>query len=358
MRSLRWMLAAMLGAGCAGAAADEPGSRPAAVAHEGAVVIYAAADQAVVQPLIDDFEARYPGLRVEYHDMNSTVLYHRVVDERARGEHRADVVWSSAMDLQVKLVNDGYAQPHRSAETAALPDWAVWKDEAFGTTYEPAVLVYNKQHLAEDEVPDTRIALIRLLAGQPERFRGRVASYDPARSGLGLLLHSQDAQANPIAFWQLARGFGALGLEQHVSTADMLDRVVAGQLSLAYNVLGSYADKRARQDSALGVVWPRDYTLVLSRVAFIMRDARHPQAARLWLDHMLSERGQALLVEHLGLQSIRTDGGGADTAAALLRARLSHAVRPITIGSGLLAYQDQAKQRDFLRRWAEAMKVE
>lgn len=353
MRWIRWMLAAALGAGCAAAAADEPASRPAQAAREGVVVVYAATDQAVVQPLIDDFEARYAGVRVEYHDMNSTVLYHRVIDERARGERRADVVWSSAMDLQVKLVNDGYAQPHRSDETAALPEWAVWKDEAFGTTYEPAVLVYNKQHLAEHEVPDTRIALIRLLTGAPERFRGRVGSYDPVGSGLGLLLHSQDAQANPIAFWELARGFGALGLEQHVSTADMLDRVAAGRLSLAYNVLGSYADKRARLDPALGVVWPRDYTLVLSRVAFIMRDARHPQAARLWLDHMLSERGQALLVEHLGLYSIRTDGG-ADTAAGLLRARLSHAFRPITIGSGLLAYQDQAKQRAFLRQWAAA----
>ena len=102
---------------------------------------------------------------------------------------------------------------------------------------------------------------------------------------------------------------------------------------------------------------PRDYTLVLSRVAFITRNARHPEAARLWLDHLLSERGQSFLVEHLGLFSIRSDAG-AGTAAALLRQRLDHAFRPITIGSGLLAYQDQAKQRAFLRRWAEAMQVE
>jgi iron(III) transport system substrate-binding protein len=137
----------------------------------------------------------------------------------------------------------------------------------------------------------------------------------------------------------------------------MLDRVAAGKVKIAYNVLGSYASMRARRDPALGVVLPRDYTLVLSRVAFIMRGARHPQAARLWLDHLLSERGQAVLVEHFGLFSIRTDAG-AGTAAALLRQRVDHAVRPITIGSGLLAYQDQAKQREFLRRWAAAMQLD
>ena len=240
------------------------------------------------------------------------------------------------MDLQVKLVNDGYAQPHRSPETAALPRWAVWKDEAFGTTYEPAAIVYNKRLLTEAEVPDTHAELIRLLGEQPSRLLGRLASYDPERSGLGLLLHTQDAQANPIVFWQLARRMGELGL--------------------AYNVLGSYAHKRARSEAVLGVVWPQDYTLVLSRVAFIARDARHPAAARLWLDHLLSPRGQALLAEHLGLLPVRADAGtaGADSAAALLHENLRHAFRPIRIGSGLLTYQDQAKRQAFLRQWDAA----
>ncbi|MCK9261525.1 MAG: hypothetical protein RBT39_09775 [Azoarcus sp.] len=34
----------------------------------------------------------------------------------------------------VKLVNDGYSQAYRSDETTARPKWAVWKDEAFGTS--------------------------------------------------------------------------------------------------------------------------------------------------------------------------------------------------------------------------------
>ena len=354
---MRWILVALLGLCALAARGAEPPPGLQQAQREGVVVVYAATDRRVVQPLIDDFEALHPGVRVEYHDMNSADLYQRVLAEAAAGDIRADVLWSSAMDLQVKLVNDGHAQPHRSAETEALPAWAVWKNEAFGTTYEPAAIVYDKRALAPAEVPDTRAALIRLLAEHPARFRHRIASYDPERTGLGLLLHSQDAQANPTAFWQLAGLLGSLGLERHVATEDMLDRVVAGKVVLAYNVLGSYASSRAQRDPSLGVIWPRDYTLVLSRVAFITRSARHPEAARLWLDHLLSERGQSILVKHLGLFSIRTDAG-AGTAAALLRQRLDHAFRPITIGSGLLAYQDQAKQREFLRRWAEAMEVE
>lgn len=353
LRGLRALAtaAAMLFAAVAGA---EPAvDRFEQARREGRVVVYAATDQDVIQPILDDFEALHPGIRVEYRDMNSSELYELVVNERAAGRPGPDVVWSSAMDLQVKLVNDGYAQPHRSPETAALPRWAVWKDEAFGTTYEPAAIVYNKRLLAEADVPATHAALIRLLNEQPERLRGRIGSYDPARSGLGLLLHTQDAQANPIVFWQLVERMGELGLEQHETSAAMLDRVAADKLVLAYNVLGSYAHKRARSEAVLGVVWPQDYTLVLSRVAFIARDARHPAAARLWLDHLLSPRGQALLAEHLGLLPVRSDAGtaGADSAAVLLHRNLRHAFRPIRIGSGLLTYQDQAKKQAFLRQW-------
>lgn len=352
---IRQVLGFALALGAGAALAQPGGDRLAAALREGGrVVVYAATDREFVQPLLDAFEAQHPGLRVDYHDMNSAEVYRRVVAEASEGRHEVDVVWSSAMDLQVKLVNDGYAQAHRSAETAALPAWAVWKDEAFATSYEPAAIVYSKRALGAYEVPDTHAALIRLLAEQPDRFRGRVATYDPARAGLGLLLHSQDALANPTAFWQLARALGSREVELHVKTAEVLDRIAAGEVLIGYNLLGSYAHSRARLDPNVGVVWPRDYTLVLSRVAYIARRAPHPAAARLWLDFLLSVQGQALLTR-AGLFSVREDAGS-PAGAAGLRQQLGGAFRPIPLGTALLAYLDQAKRRDFMREWDAAMR--
>ncbi|MCD2476555.1 extracellular solute-binding protein, partial [Staphylococcus aureus] len=77
----------------------------AAARKEGKVVVYSTTDTAAVRPLVKDFEALYPGVRVEYNDMNSTELYNRFISEAAAGGGSADVLWSSAMDLQVKLVN-------------------------------------------------------------------------------------------------------------------------------------------------------------------------------------------------------------------------------------------------------------
>jgi iron(III) transport system substrate-binding protein len=318
------------------------------------VVIYAAADLQVVAPLIADFERLHPEVKVEYHELNSAELYARFLRE-AGAESRADVVWSSAMDLQMKLVNDGHAQPYRSAQTEALPPWAVWKGEAFGTTYEPVGFVYNRRLLRPDSVPQTHAELLRLLTEHPERFRRRLTAYDPHRSGLGYLLHSQDLEANPVLFWNLVTTLGAVGLDTEPTTAEMIDRIVSGRAVLGYNVLSSYALSRAAADARIGIVLPRDYTLVMSRIAFISRYAPHPDTARIWLDYLLSSHGQAVL-NRIGLLSVRSDVAG-EGSAAELRNRLGKAFRPIVLGTALLTYLDRMKRQLFLDRWDAALRA-
>ena len=53
----------------------------AAANKEGKVVIYSALDTKAAQPLIKDFNALYPGIKVEYSDLNSTELYNRFIAE-------------------------------------------------------------------------------------------------------------------------------------------------------------------------------------------------------------------------------------------------------------------------------------
>lgn len=324
----------------------------ASVSLAGTVVIYAAADLQVVEPLIVDFEQNHPDIKVEYHDLQTTDLYLRFLRETGT-ESKADIVWSSAMDLQMKLVNDGHARPHRSDETKALPSWAKWKDEAFGTTFEPVCFAYNRELQTAEQVPQSHAELARILKEHPERYRDRLATYDPHRSGLGYLLHSQDLEANPVVFWNLIQQMVSVGLSIESTTTQMLDRIVSGKSELGYNVLCSYTHARANTDSRIGSVMPRDYTLVMSRIAFISRYAPHPDEAKTWLNYMLSKRGQTIL-NLIGLYSVRPDVEG-EASAASLRKRLGNAFRPIVLNTGLLTYIDKSKRELFLRQWDAAL---
>ncbi|WP_422647775.1 Iron(III) transport system substrate-binding protein [Cupriavidus sp. H18C1] len=325
--------------------------------REGMVTVYASTDEDVARPLLNAFEARFPGVKVAYHDLNTIELNRRFLAESAqpvRADH-ADVLWSTAMDLQIKLVNDGHALHYASPERAGLPGWASWREEAWGTTFEPAVIVYNRRHFDGMPVPRSRSALARLLQDNATRWRGRVVTYDIERSGVGYLLAQQDARMGG-EFWYLAQALGRAGVRLSASTADMVESVASGELVLAYNLLGSYALSLMERGAAIGVVAPSDYTLVMSRVAFIARRAPHPWAARLWLDFLLSREGQALLARSASrLYTIRTDTKSGHTAAALAE-RLGYAFKPISVGPGLLAAQDTLRKQAFLARWREAMK--
>jgi iron(III) transport system substrate-binding protein len=315
------------------------------------LVVYSSTDRVLVEPLISDFEASHPAIKVDYREMQSSLLYERIIAE-ARTGAQADIAWSSAMDLQMKLVNDGYAKRHHPSGASALPGWAVWNNEAFGTTLEPVGFAYNRRLLESKKVPRTRAELIRLLEETPQQIRGRIITYSPYESGLGYLLHTQDMESNPVAFWNLLQAFGRTGVRLETTTQGMLENIAEGKAILGHNVLLSYAMIRADADSRIGIVLPRDYTLVMSRIIFINRDAPHPDAAKAWLDYVLSRRGQTALTQ-AGFYSVRTDIEGAGSSADL-RKQLGEAFRPISLGTGLLTYLDQMKRRVFLTRWHAA----
>ena len=326
----------------------------AAARKEGRVVVHATTDVSAATPLVRAFESLYPDVKVDYHELDSPDLYGRFVADRAARKPTADVLWSSAMDLQLKLVNDGHAQAYASPETAALPDWAVWRSEAFGTTFEPVGFLYNERLLPAAEVPQSHADFARLLKERPERFKGKVITYDIERSGVGFLFATQDSRATP-GFWSLAKQLGDSDVRLEANTAAMMEAVGHGQALLGYNAIGSYAIARAKMDPAIGFMLPKDYTLVLSRVAFIAKGAQHPNAARLWLDFLLSQRGQSLLATKSGLLSVRSDLPSESTAAGLAKT-LGGRMRPIGVGPGLLVYLDRAKRQEFVKQWREAVK--
>ncbi len=303
------------------------------------VNVWSTTDRPIAQPLIEDFERRHPGLRVDYLQLGSLELAARFESEEGRA---ADVLWSSAMDLQVKLVNDGHAARHLSPHAAALPRWAVWKHEAYATTSEPVGIAYHRGLWDERALPRSHAALAARLQAEQPRFDQRVASYDIERSGLGYLLAAQDSLATP-QYWTLVRALGACRALLQADTGSMLEDIAAGRTLLAYNVLGTYVEAAARMRPELAIVYPRDYTLLAARVAFVARHAPHPDAARAWLDHLLSPRGQQVLASDCGLTPV-LPGAGAPH-------RLGEAARPIAIGPGLLAHLDRSKHSAFLGRW-------
>lgn len=324
-----------------------------AAEDEGELVIYAATDASVAAPLIADFRTMYPRIEVTYEDLNTTVLYHRFVAERQLGTDTADVLWGSAMDQQAALVSDGYAMTYESPERANLPAWANWKDQAFATTFEPVVFAYNKDLLQPAEVPQTHADVARLLSADPARFKGKVVSYDIQKSGVGFLLATQDVVVSP-EFWNIAKALGQTDVQLEITTSAMVSKIASGEALFGYNLLGGYAIAQVKNNPSLGYVLPRDYTLVLSRILLANGKAAHPNAAKLWVDYMLSKRGQTIIANGSRLYAVRADVEG-ETTAAQLQQTLGASQRPITAGPALIGYLNNQNYKDFILQWRKAL---
>ncbi len=345
----------------AGAEAQVPQGYPAdyaklidAANKEGRLVVYSTTDAAAANPLLKDFATLYPGVKVDYTDMNSTELYSRFIAEVAAGSGTADLLWSSAMDLQVKLVAEGNAATYASPEIPSLPKWAVWQNQAFGTTYEPITFVYNKRLVPAADVPQDHHALLALLTAKPDAYKGKITAYDPEKSGVGYLFVNEDVKHFPRA-WDLFRAFGKAGIKLYTSAGAMMERVTSGEHTIAYGVFGSYALARSKKVSSLGIITPKDYTLVTSRVAFVSAKAKNPNGARLFLDYLVSKRGQSIIANQADLYSLREDVTGEATVKGVTEL-IGDKARPVPIGPELLANLDEGKRLEFLKRWQAAMK--
>ena len=312
------------------------------------MVVWSAVDLAKAVPLLDGFRRSHPGIDVDYVELSARTLNNGFLAAVAGHGKVPDILWSSAMDLQIKLTNDGYAQSYRSPERGSVPDWANWKDQAWGTTAEPVVMIYNRSLVPDAVAPRTRAALTALLEEMRPALAGRIATYDVPDSAVGYLYLMQDQQATRDV-WRLVRAMGA----NHVKLFDNAEQIVVavrrGEAAIGYNIIGSYARDEMRRDRNLGMVLPRDYTLVMSRIALIPTSAPHPAAAKVFLDYLLSRTGQQLLVAR-SMTSVRGDIAhpeGLDATGVPLRA--------IRVGPALLVGRDQLTRRYFLKRWYSAL---
>lgn len=318
----------------------------------GKAVIYSTTDLALARPIIEAFQARYPAVAISYNELQSLELYDRVMQESDHDHATADLVVSSAMDLQVKLANDGYASRQTPSQASRLPRWAVWQDSAFAVTYEPAVIIYNKPFFEGRRPPRTRADLMRLLGNGNELY-GKVATYDVERSGLGFLFLARD-QEHFSRVWELVSLLGEQGVKLYTNSAAIIDRVATGRFVLGYNILGSYARAMAAARPDLGIILPEDYTIITSRVAIVPQAARSPALGALFLNFLLSVQGQRVIASKSGLGAVHP-AVDLEGSAKAMQARLGARLRPISVGPGLLVYLDQAKRRRLLELWNEAL---
>ena len=300
--------------------------------------ILSSTDVDVFEPLIKLFVKDNKQIRIRYVTASTSDIYKEITNSN---KSNFDLVISSAMDLQMKLANDGFALDIENIEKSVIPEWSMWRKQIVGFSIEPIVTVISKADF-NIKIPKTRRDLISILRNNPNKFYKKIITYDINKSGAGFLFASQDERQSE-SFWRLAEVMGSLKTKVVCCSSKMLDAVNSRESYIAYNIIGSYAEQRARKQKNLIVVYPYDYTLLLLRSAIIPKNSKNKANANIFLKFLLSKPGQKIL-EKKGMLSIKNK-----------KIFKKGNIKLIRLDTGLLVYLDKLKRKRFLSEWNEAL---
>lgn len=295
--------------------------------------IISSTDTDLFAPLIERFIVENPEVAIEYF-MTGTADIDQIFRQNPSSY---DIVISSAMDLQLKLTNDGYAL---ILETVTHQSWAQWRQSLFAFTSEPAAIVINKQAFTDLPTPQSRQNLIKAMRNRPDIFRGRVGTYDIRRSGLGYLFATQDSRASET-YWRLMEVMGGLDVQLYCCSGDMIDDLTDGTIAVAYNVLGSYAEARIENGDLFEIIDLSDFQTTMMRTAFVSAETKEAQAAERFIQELIDHQSLSGTVKQT-LPSLTPDQNGVDRGA-------------IALEPALMTFLDNLKRRKFIEEWESAI---
>ena len=265
---------------------------------EGSVVVYSAADADMVNAGVAAFEKRHAGVKVSTVVAGTGEIIKRMEAEKDRP--LGDLGWSFGPEAigDKKILFDPYAPVEASAFFPGLaPADRVWMP----FTTMPYVIMYNKKLVSEAEKPKSWKDLL------DPKWKGKVAYADATKSGSSYTL---------LVTWLTVYGKNDAGWK---FVEDLLRQCkVLPKSSMTYQGVanGEYplgltfeqgAFEFLKGGAPVGLIYPADGTAVIPDGSAIIRNAPHPNAARLFADFTVSKEFQQVLVEQFGRRSVRKD---------------------------------------------------
>lgn len=257
---------------------------------EGEVVFYSAmiVNQAL-RPISEAFMKKYPFIKVNYWRAESAGIFTKLAAEMRANKLVADVVEGTGVGESV--IQAGFAQPYDTPLMAEIPEryrdpqrlWVPTRRSFFG-------IGYNTKTLAAADLPKTYEDLL------DPRWKGRMAWHAGSASGADLFvtnLRMKWGEDAARAYLQRLADQNVISLSG-ASARGLVDRVIAGELALALNIFAHHPLISASKGAPVS-------SLLLDPVAstigtmIVPKGVRHPHAAMLLVDFVLSKEGQQIL---------------------------------------------------------------
>jgi iron(III) transport system substrate-binding protein len=304
------------------AAAAQPTSAPAsgadpmaatvaryydAAKKEGQLVLYGVGNETLYAPVRDAFMHRFPGIELQGVDQRGRESREKVVAEQQSKHYVADVVISGT-DTQNELIANDLIEPYQAAEVdSVIPELVPPGGKTNPRTVSIFTMAVNTNLVPPDQEPKTWQDIL------DPKWKGKLAMDDPRGSGPGGTI---------ISGMEALYG---IDIDQKLADQKPFFATQAGPIFTGLN-RGEYAiflssnhtDVIAQRKAGAPIkqIKPQDGVGITQISQSLVRNAPHPNAAKLWIEWSLSEEGQNLLASQ-GYATVRRGTKPAEPEANL-----------------------------------------
>ena len=323
--------------------------------NEGTLLVYSNIGPRNWSPIIEGFNRRYPWIEVETLDLNSGEVFSRFEAEIGADVRTADVLVSVSPDRWLLAAEQGALADYRSPEAPYLPDFASAPGGLYTLSTDPVVLIYNRVLVPEDEAPRGLAHLAEIATANPDVYDDRITTY-AGQGAFSQTIWRAVMFEKGEAGWQRMAALAPLIRVSTGSTASMVEATTSGEFLVSYLVSGISVFSRLGDpgtEELLGVVFPEDGTPVVFRGIAVTATAANPNAARLFLDHALSNEGQTAAGAG-GLTPYREDVAE-DTVTHYTYQAIAEEIGEENIIRATFNADHVAYTDEFVARWAETV---
>src|SRR6266545_343568 len=251
---------------------------------EGKMVFYSSLNIEDNNGLLKKFEEKYPFVKTELNRLSADRLLIRFQSEARARKHAADVLLNGGARTYITK-KEGLLMKYVSPESKFYgpgfkdPD-GYWTDAYLNAH----VLVYNTRMLKVQEVPRSHADLL-----QPQ-WKGKFAMVSKAYEWFLKYLKVTGEEQGLQFFKRLAQQKP----EFRIGSSQVADLVAAGEHPIGINTYSTNVEDLKTRSAPVEWV-PLDPVIATLHPIAVSAQAPHPNAAKLFVDYVLSKEGMTLL---------------------------------------------------------------
>lgn len=264
---------------------------------EETLVVYTSHKEEVYEPIVKEFEER-TGIWVDVKTGGTMELLENI--EAENGQGTCDIMFGGGVE-SYEAYKECF-EPYQCNESDLLDETFLSEDHMWTVFSElPIVIIYNKKLVTQKNAPEGWEDLL-----QPE-WKGKIAFADPENSGASCTALLTMCQVLDMEPQQVTELF----VQKLEGTVSGNSKSIISEVSAGTKVIGitleETAMKAINQGADISMVYPKEGTSVVPDGVALVKGAKHPENAMLFIDFVTGKDVQTLLGDQLCRRTVRMD---------------------------------------------------